>query len=244
MIVLRDIFQRRAGRTRLAALSTPGPRALGERIMFPAPANSKLRVLILIVAYDAENTIGGVLRRIPRKLAESYEVHVLIIDDASRDSTFAESYCLSKAEIIPFPIHVLFNPVTQGYGGNQKLGYHYAIQHGFDCVALLHGDGRYAPEYLPELLEPLRHRDVDAAFGSRMLLRREAKLPGMPFYKFVGNKVLTWIENCLLHSNLSEFHCGYRIYSVAALRAIPFERNSKGFEFDTEIIIQLLIARR
>lgn len=203
----------------------------------------KPRLLIFVVAYNAETTITSVVRRIPSGLSENYEVEILIIDDASLDATFARSYILSKAADAPFPIHALFNPVNQGYGGNQKLGYRYAIQNGYDFVALIHGDGQYAPECLPELLEPLRKGEAGAVFGSRMLTRTGALKGGMPFYKFVGNRILTWIENKLLRAGLSEFHSGYRLYSVRALKAIPFECNSNDFHFDTEIIIQLLIAR-
>lgn len=206
-------------------------------------SNRKPRVLVFIVAYNAEKTISSVVRRIPADLAESYDVEVLIIDDASSDSTFAQGHHASKAAAAPFPIHVLFNPVNQGYGGNQKLGYRYAVENHYDFVALLHGDGQYAPECLPNLLEPLRKGVAAAVFGSRMLTRMGALKGGMPLYKFIGNRILTWIENKLLRSNLSEFHPGYRIYSVRALEAIPFERNSNDFHFDTEIIIQLLIAR-
>ncbi len=208
------------------------------------PDRQKSRVLIFIVAYNAERTIASVLRRIPGELLHQYHVEVLIIDDASSDTTFERSHEASRTGQLPFPVHVLFNPVNQGYGGNQKLGYHYAIEQGFDFVALLHGDGQYAPECLPDLLEPLRRGEASAVFGSRMLTRRAALRGGMPLYKFVGNRILTWIENKLLHANLSEFHSGYRIYSVRALQRIPFERNSNGFHFDTEIIIQLLIARQ
>lgn len=138
---------------------------------------------------------------------------------------------------------MLFNPVNQGYGGNQKLGYRYAIENGYDFVALIHGDGQYAPECLPELLEPLRTGEAMVVLGSRMLSPAGALKGGMPAYKFAGNKILTWIENKLLKANLSEFHSGYRIYSTRALKAIPFERNSHDFHFDTEIIIQFLTAQ-
>jgi glycosyltransferase involved in cell wall biosynthesis len=204
---------------------------------------SKPRVLIFIVAYNAEKTIDSVVSRIPRHLEDRYEIDILIIDDASPDATFLRSHQLSRSSEPPFPIHALFNPVNQGYGGNQKLGYRYAIEHGYDFVALVHGDGQYAPECLGELLEPLAQGEAAAVFGSRMLTRGAALRGGMPLYKFVGNKVLTWIENRLLRSNLSEFHSGYRVYSVRALEAIPFDRNSNDFHFDTEIIIQLLTAR-
>jgi len=203
----------------------------------------KPKVLIFIVAYNAERTIDNVVRRIPPGLSQSYDIEVLIIDDASHDSTFERSYRISKAAELPFPVHVLFNPVNQGYGGNQKLGYRYAIDNRFDFVALLHGDGRYAPERLFELLKPLRDGHVDAVFGSRMLARGSALRGGMPVYKFLGNRILSWIQNQLLHSRFTELHSGYRAYSVRALELIPFERNTNDFHFDTEIIIQLLIAR-
>ena len=137
---------------------------------------------------------------------------------------------------------MLFNPKNQGYGGNQKIGYHYAITHGFDFVALVHGDGQYAPEALPELLKPLRQGSAEAVFGSRMLNRGAARQGGMPLYKFLGNKILTGFQNRMLRTNLSEFHSGYRIYSIAALKKVPFDRNTNEFHFDTEIIIQLIKA--
>jgi glycosyltransferase involved in cell wall biosynthesis len=205
-------------------------------------ASDKQRVLIFVVAYNAEKTIAKVIFRIPATLLKTYEVDVLIIDDSSRDATFAKGHTVSKDVNLPFRLTVLFNPVNQGYGGNQKIGYRYAIENGYDFVALIHGDGQYAPECLPELLEPLRLGRADAVFGSRMLTPEGALRGGMPLYKFAGNKILTWIENKLLASNLSEFHSGYRLYSTRALVAIPFDRNSNDFHFDTEIIIQLLVA--
>ena len=204
---------------------------------------AKKRVLIFIVAYHAETTIVEVVRRIPAPLMEEYDFELLIIDDSSQDQTFALSYKLSRQMEAPFKIHVLYNPKNQGYGGNQKLGYRYAIEHGFDIVALLHGDGQYAPECLPELLKPAASGAAAAVFGSRLLTPRSALKGGMPLYKYVGNRILTRIENYLLRTSLSEFHSGYRIYTVDALRRIPFELNSNGFHFDTEIIIQLVIAK-
>jgi 2-polyprenyl-3-methyl-5-hydroxy-6-metoxy-1,4-benzoquinol methylase len=196
-----------------------------------------------LVAYHAETTIADVVRRIPVQLLDEYEFEMLIIDDSSKDATFERSHELSTRTDIPFNIRVLFNPINQGYGGNQKLGYRYAIENGYDFVALLHGDGQYAPECLPALLKPLAEGSAAAVFGSRMLTPNGALKGGMPLYKFVGNKVLTWTQNKLLRTNLSEFHSGYRIYAVDALRSIPFERNSNDFHFDTEIIIQLVVAK-
>jgi len=202
----------------------------------------KPRLLIFIVAYFAERTIEKVVRRIPADLLDAYEVEVLIVDDSSTDRTFAEGIGIHAQSAVPFKITVLYNPVNQGYGGNQKIGYHYAIENDFDFVALLHGDGQYAPEMLGPLTEPLRLDEADAVFGSRMLIQRQALSGGMPLYKYVGNRILTTIQNRLLGTRLSEFHSGYRVYAVSALKALPFDRNSDVFHFDTEIIIQLVMA--
>lgn len=199
------------------------------------------KLLIFIVAYNAEKHIKKVLDRIPRNLFEKYECEVLIIDDHSKDQTFEEAnlYIDSNKEM---NIKVLFNPVNQGYGGNQKLGYRYAIKHNFDYVVLLHGDGQYAPEIIDEMIEPLASSNKDFVIGSRMINKNEALKGGMPYYKFVGNIILTKIQNYLLKSDLKEFHSGYRSYSVEALKRIPFEQNSNDYNFDTQIIIQSLLA--
>ena len=199
---------------------------------------SKKRVLIFIVAYNAERTIQDVVSRIPSSLA-AYEPEILIIDDSSPDQTFERAHDLERTGQSPFPLTVLHNPVNQGYGGNQKIGFSYAIQRGFDIVALVHGDGQYKPECLPNLLQPLVEEKADAVFGSRMMTRFAALKGGMPLYKYVGNRILTWIQNFFLNTALTEFHSGYRLYSVSALKRIPFERNTNDFHFDTEIIIQL-----
>ena len=202
----------------------------------------KPRLLVFVVAYNAEHTLETVISRIPPSLADEYEVEILAIDDASRDRTFEIGQQIKIAQSLPFPLRVLFNPINQGYGGNQKIGYHYALKNNFAFVALVHGDGQYAPEALPELLKPLAEGSADAVFGSRMLSRGAALKGGMPLYKFAGNKILTWCQNRLLRTEFSEFHSGYRVYSSAALKKIPFDRNTNDFHFDSEIIIQLVIA--
>jgi glycosyltransferase involved in cell wall biosynthesis/2-polyprenyl-3-methyl-5-hydroxy-6-metoxy-1,4-benzoquinol methylase len=204
--------------------------------------NTRQRLLVFIVAYNAEKTIQQTLRRIPARLLHDYDVEVLVIDDSSTDRTFARGEGLRRDETLPFVLTVLFNPENQGYGGNQKIGFHYAIQRGFDYVALIHGDGQYAPECLPELIEPLAAGRADAVLGSRMIGKGEARRGGMPLYKLVGNRILTSVQNWLLRAHLSEWHSGYRLYSTDALRRIPFHLNSNVFHFDTEIIIQLLLA--
>jgi glycosyltransferase involved in cell wall biosynthesis len=198
------------------------------------------RILIFIVAYNAEKTISSVLQRIPEEL-RCKDVEVLIIDDSSKDETFRAGL-KHEAASSDFKITILRNPENQGYGGNQKLGYRYAIDHRFDIVALIHGDGQYAPEKLPVLLEPLVKEEAAAVFGSRMINKQDALKGGMPLYKWVGNQVLTTFQNTLLGTELSEFHSGYRLYSTKALAKIPFDRNSNDFHFDTDIIVQLVFA--
>ena len=198
-------------------------------------------MLVFVVAYEAESTLRPVLARIPDDVFDRCDTEVLVIDDSSTDHTFDVG--LRTASDSRHPITILYNPVNQGYGGNQKLGYQYAIRNSFDFVVLLHGDGQYAPEYIPAMLAPLMADEADAVFGSRMLARLGALKGGMPLYKFVGNRILTWIQNNLLGTTLSEFHSGFRAYRVSSLRRVPFQYNSNAFHFDTDIIIQLVAGR-
>ena len=210
-----------------------------KQIVFTCCGSMKKRVLVFIVAYNAEKTLSNVFARIPSELANAYDLEVLAIDDASPDQTFEVSFWAATENDWPFPITVLRNPMNQGYGGNQKIGYFYAIEKGFDYVALLHGDGQYAPEYLPDLLKPLADQAADAVMGSRMMTAGSARQGGMPLYKFVGNKILSAFQNRVLGLHLTEFHSGYRLYATEALSKIPFHLNTNDFHFDTQIIIQL-----
>jgi glycosyltransferase involved in cell wall biosynthesis len=195
------------------------------------------RIGILVVAYNAASTLAKVLDRIPADFVPRI-TRVLVSDDASQDETYLVGLGYKQIHGRRLPIEVLRNPENVGYGGNQKICYEYAIEHDLDVVVLLHADGQYAPELLPEIVAPLERGEADAVFGSRMMTKGGARKGGMPMYKFVGNKVLTTIENRLAGMDLSEWHSGYRAYSVAALRDVPFQRNSDDYDFDTEIIIQ------
>ena len=202
----------------------------------------KKKLLIFIVAYNAEKTVGKVFERIPKILSKIYSLEILIIDDCSNDKTFEVCRKIKKTKKLNFKFNFFYNPVNQGYGGNQKMGYHYAIKKKFDYVVLLHGDGQYAPEVLPSLLENLLKRKCDVVIGSRMMNKKMALKGGMPIYKFIGNIILTNIQNFLLNTNLAEFHSGYRIYSVNSLKNIPFYLNTNDFHFDTEILIQFFLV--
>jgi glycosyltransferase involved in cell wall biosynthesis len=201
----------------------------------------KPKVLILIVSYNAEKFIENVLARIPDEIwnSEDFCTEVLIIDDQSNDNTYYRAHDYGR-RFGKTNLTVLYNPANQGYGGNQKIGYHYAIENAFDMVVLLHGDGQYAPEWIGQMIQPIRNHEADAVLGSRMIRKGEALKGNMPLYKWLGNQVLTRIQNRVLDTNLSEFHSGYRAYSVSALASLPFMYNSDYFDFDTDIIIQLL----
>jgi glycosyltransferase involved in cell wall biosynthesis len=200
------------------------------------------RIGILVVAYNAVATLAQVLDRIPTDFRSRIS-KVLIGDDASEDSTHLVA--LGYQQVVrDLPLEVIRHPKNLGYGGNQKAGYQWAIDNGFDIVVLLHGDGQYAPELLPEMVAPIERGEADAVLGSRMLDPGGARRGGMPRYKFVGNRILTTIENVVAGASLSEWHSGYRAYSVAALAEVPFRRNDDGFNFDTQVIIQLLEASK
>ena len=199
--------------------------------------HSSLKIGVLIVAYNAESTLANVLDRIPKDFAPQISA-VLVCDDASHDQTHdaALEYQRSTTHL---PLHILRHPINLGYGGNQKAGYAWAQDLGLDVIVLLHGDGQYAPELLPEMVAPLLNGSAEAVFGSRMMEQGAARRGGMPLYKLVGNKILTRWENAMAGTHLSEWHSGYRAYSVSALQKLALERNSDGFDFDTQIILQL-----
>ncbi|MGE4231732.1 MAG: glycosyltransferase [Bacteriovoracia bacterium] len=196
------------------------------------------RVLIFVVAYNAENHIRGkVLDRLPSEVFNHPDFHILIIDDCSKDRT-AELAAQHVVEKGYDNVSVLRNAVNQGYGGNQKLGYRYAVENGFDLVIMLHGDGQYAPELVLEFVKSWQEKDADVVLGSRMMNKTSARKGGMPLYKWFGNQILTFFQNQLVDSKLTEFHTGYRAYSTRFLRSVPFELNTDVFHFDTEILLQ------
>jgi SAM-dependent methyltransferase len=195
---------------------------------------------VIVVAYNAASTLAHVLDRVPKSFRHRI-AQVFVCDDASPDSTYLVGLGYQRMSD-DLPLTIIRRPRRLGYGGNQKAAYRLAIEQGLDIVVLLHADGQYAPEKLEDMVAPLERGECDAVFGSRMIVKGAARKGGMPLYKYVGNKVLTRFENRMLGTRLSELHSGYRAYSVKALQAIPFVDNSDGFDFDTEITIQLVDA--
>lgn len=202
---------------------------------------SKPRIGIFIIAYNAVNHLIKTISRVPKEVYDEVE-EIFVIDDCSKDNTYYAALGY-KAEQGISKLTIHRNEKNQGYGGNQKVGYLYAIERGFDIVALVHGDGQYAPEALPVLLEPLVRGEADMVFGSRMSTPSEALRGGMPLYKYVGNRVLTFVQNRLSGLQLSEYHSGYRLYSTHALKKIPFESFTNTWHFDTQIILAMAERR-
>ncbi|MEP6624072.1 MAG: bifunctional glycosyltransferase/class I SAM-dependent methyltransferase [Acidimicrobiia bacterium] len=194
------------------------------------------RIGILVVAYNAASTLASVLDRIPSDFMPRIS-KVMVNDDCSADPTYLVGlgYRQLHAHV---PLEIIRHDVNLGYGGNQKAGYNWAIEQGLDIVVLLHGDGQYPPEMLADIVDPIERGECEAVFGSRMLVPGEARKGGMPYYKYIGNRILTGFQNGVVGTDLSEWHSGYRAYSVEALKRVPFNDNVDGFAFDTQIILQ------
>jgi glycosyltransferase involved in cell wall biosynthesis len=199
------------------------------------------KIGILVVAYNAESTIESTLTRIPEEFVSDI-YSILISDDQSKDLTSARAANFASSSILP--IQVISQPINLGYGGNQKFGYSWAIKNDWDVVVLLHADGQYAPEFIPQIVKPLLENKADAVFGSRMLNKRDALRGGMPKYKWIGNQILTFLQNKITNQNFSEWHSGYRAYTIEALRKLSLGNLSNGFRFDTQIILELLATEQ
>jgi 2-polyprenyl-3-methyl-5-hydroxy-6-metoxy-1,4-benzoquinol methylase len=218
--------------------TSAAPELLGAGATMPEAECHGKRIGVLIVAYNAINTLVPVLRRIPAPVLDNL-AEIAIFDDKSPDDTYLIAHGYKATHHVD-KLTVHRNASNLGYGGNQKTGFAYFIDKGFDVVILLHGDGQYAPEHLARLYAPIVRGDTDAVLGSRMMKDHGGPLKGgMPLYKYVGNRILSTFENYALGMNLTEFHSGYRAYSLEALRDVRLDNLTNDFHFDTEIIIKL-----
>ena len=188
------------------------------------------KVVLVMPAYNAAGTLQQTWGEIP---PGSVDEHILV-DDASRDDTVAIARSLG--------IRVLEHAKNRGYGGNQKTCYREALDRGAEIVVMLHPDYQYDPRLVPMMLLPLQLGSLDVMLGSRVRTRRECLESGMPLYKYLGNRMLTLIENICLGQNMGEFHSGFRAYRREVLETIPFERFSDDFVFDSQFLVSAIDA--
>ncbi len=179
-------------------------------------------------AYNAAKTIEKTFREIPRPLVDE----VILCDDASKDNTVEVAQSLHIK-------HIIVHESNKGYGANQKSLYDRALKEGADIIIMLHPDYQYTPKLIPAMCNVIGEGLYPVVLGSRILGKGALK-GGMPLYKYVANRFLTFIQNLLIGSKLSEFHTGYRAFSSEVLRNIPYQRNSDDFVFDNEMLSQII----
>jgi SAM-dependent methyltransferase len=191
------------------------------------PRGGAARVHVILPAYNAARTVPAVAAELPAGAADA----ALLIDDASADDTTALA--------LAHGFDVLRHPANRGYGGSQKTGYARALLDGADVVVMVHADNQYDPALVPAMVEPILAGEADMVIGSR-LLRDRAVAGGMPRWKWLGNRLLTEMENRTFGLRLSEYHTGYRAFSAELLRSVPFLRNADAFVFDQQIFAQVV----
>ena len=178
-------------------------------------------------AYNAALTLEKTVREIP-----SWVDELILTDDASVDNTVEVAQSLGVK-------HIMRHDVNRGYGGNQKTCYKKALELGGDIIIMLHPDYQYTPKLIPSMVNLIAQDLYRVVLGSRILGNGALK-GGMPWYKYVANRVLTFTQNIFLGQKLSEYHTGYRAFSKEALKAINFEQNSDDFIFDNQMLAQLI----
>jgi glycosyltransferase involved in cell wall biosynthesis len=183
------------------------------------------KVIVVMPAYNAAKTLKITYDAIPHQTIDQ----IILVDDGSTDKT------LEIARELQLTVFV--HTRNFGYGANQKTCYTEALKEGADIVVMLHPDYQYDPTLLPEIIAPIKAGEADIVLGSRFLSGSTME-QGMPWWKFLGNKFLTALENWTLGLKLSEYHTGYRAYSRQVLEEIPFSLNSDKFVFDQEILVQ------
>jgi len=177
-------------------------------------------------AYNAEKTLERTFNDIPRETVDE----IILVDDASSDNTTAIAHKLG--------VTVIRHSTNKGYGANQKTCYDEALKRNPDIVIMIHPDYQYDSRLIPYIAGFLEKGICDVILGSRIRTRKEALACGMPTYKYISNRLLTFTENIVLGQNVSDFHSGYRAYTRQVLETIPYHNNSDDFVFDTEFLAQ------
>jgi len=185
------------------------------------------KIIVVMPAYNAAETLEKTYSEIPREVVDE----VILVDDASQDKTVE----LARK----FGITTIPHPKNRGYGGNQKTCYREALVRGADIVVMLHPDYQYTPRLILAMTSMIAYGVYEVVLGSR-ILGKGALAGGMPVYKYVANRALTFIQNACLKRKLSEYHTGYRAFSRKILTQLPLEENSNDFVFDNEILLQII----
>ena len=188
------------------------------------------KLVVVLPAYNAAKTLEITYNEIPFDIVDD----VVLVDDASKDDTSE----LGKRLGIK---HIIKHEKNKGYGGNQKSCYNKAKEIGADIVVMLHPDYQYTPKLIHAIASIIAYDVYPVVYGSRILGKGALK-GGMPMYKYIANRILTLTQNILMNQKLSEYHTGYRAFSIEVLNKIPFELNSDDFVFDNEITAQIFYA--
>lgn len=190
---------------------------------------NKKTICIVMPAYNAARTLNKTFRELPKDVVD----HIILVDDASHDKTAALSRKLG--------IRTIVHDRNKGYGGNQKTCYREALRMKADIIIMVHPDYQYTPLLTTAMASMLAYGVYDVALGSRILGGTSVK-NGMPRYKYISNRILTFIQNILMGQKLSEYHTGFRAFTRTVLESLPLDRNSDDFVFDNEMLAQVFAA--
>jgi glycosyltransferase involved in cell wall biosynthesis len=187
------------------------------------------KVAVVMPAYNAEQTLRMTYEEV---MAQGVVDVVIVVDDASSDDTVAVARTLPNTVVHPHKTNV-------GYGGNQKSCYKIALEQGADIVVMVHPDYQYTPKLIPAMVSLIGNGLYHCVIGSRILGGR-ALADGMPLWRYISNRGLTFVENLLAGAKLSEYHSGYRAFSGELLERLPLDKNSNDFVFDNQMLAQVL----
>ncbi len=188
------------------------------------------KVVVVMPAYNAAATLEQTYVEIPKDLVDA----LILCDDASKDDTVVIAEQLGID-------HIISHRTNKGYGGNQKSLYNKALEIDADIIIMLHPDYQYTPKLIPSMVNILGEGLYPVVLGSRILGKGALK-GGMPVYKYLANRFLTFAQNLLISYKLSEYHTGYRAFRKEVLEEIDFNQNSDDFVFDNELLSQIVYA--
>ncbi|RZD16054.1 MAG: glycosyltransferase family 2 protein [Candidatus Acididesulfobacter guangdongensis] len=185
------------------------------------------KIIVVMPAYNAEKTLEKTYSELPK---DGIIDDIIVVDDASTDKTANVAKQLG--------LKVIVHDKNKGYGGNQKTCYKEALKLNADIIVMLHPDYQYSPKLVTAMAAMIASDDYDMVLASRIVGKSNALTAGMPIYKYISNRFLTYFENFVFNLKMSEYHSGYRAFSSKLLLKVPFETNSDDFIFDNQIIAQ------